>query len=278
MTSARHLTAFACLLLSAAAVPACAVETEDQTESTEDELASMKYYMCTSSYRDATITQLELGISASKISVTDLSKDALVADTGTLVANYRPTSPQYQGGAMYSGFRKLQDEMDQNVDFILSKELKAKAASAKLYMRTQASDGGGTQAFWCKSKPKKLTVNPNQMGRIACSLEGAIRVDGPPPGETALFDVFLYQHDTETSKITFTYLDHFGVRATERKESISASTSFNRTSKKITGAWGKNKIDLTYRAGITYTGTFKLEDGQVAKVKCNDLAMLDAPR
>lgn len=283
MTSTHRLTALVCLLLAAAAAPACAVETADDSDdalgASEDELATMSYYTCTSGNRDSNVQSLELGIGASKISVTDLSKDAMVPDTGTLVSNYRPTSATYQGGAMYSNFKKLQAEMHQNVDFILSKELKAKAAAAKLYLRTQDGEGGGTQSFWCKSKPKRLTVNTNQMGRFACSLQPGLAIaGGPPPGETQLYDLFMFQQQTDYSNLSLTYLDHFGVNVRERKETLTSVDAFHRTTKKLTGTWGKNKMDLTYRAGITYTGTFKYQDGQSTKVMCNDLSMLDTPR
>lgn len=283
MTSPRHLSALACLLLSAAAVPACAVDateaTGDDTEVTEDELATMKYYDCRNNRSDGFMARLELGLGAKKIQVTDISAEPVRPDSGKIDPSYRPTSPQYQGSTRFVGFKKLSDDLDVSADFILSKELKANASAAKMWLRTTSSEGGGTDTFWCKAKPKALKVNTAQMGRFACSLTRGIDVaGGPPPGVTGLYDLFLYQHTTDNSKLTLTYLDHFGVRATERKESISSADAFNRTTKKLTGTWGKNKLDVTYRGGITYEGRFKYQDGQSTGVLCNDLSMLDAPR
>ena len=283
MTFPRRVSALTCLFLSAAAFPACAIDASEapgeETEVTEDELASMKYYDCRNNRDDGFMERLELGLGASKIQVTDISQDPVRPDTGKLDTSYRPTSATYQGSARFVGFRKLGDDLNVNADFILSKELKAKASAAKLWLRTTSGEGGGTDAFWCKAKPKRLTVNTSQMGRFACSLTPGLDIPGgPPPGSTGLYDLFLYQHSADNSKITFTYLDHFGVRATPRKESISSADAFHRTTKKLTGTWGKNKLDVTYRGGITYEGTFKYEDGQSTKVRCNDLSMLDVPR
>lgn len=85
----------------------CAAQTEEASpegvESDEGALTAMHYYECRSSFSDDMLTRVEVGIGASKIEFTDLSKDAAPPDTGRLDPSYRPT-PTFTGAIRFDGF------------------------------------------------------------------------------------------------------------------------------------------------------------------------------
>jgi hypothetical protein len=261
---------------------ACATSAEnvppadEPVESEEAAVASMKYYDCRGSQDDGdTMQRFELGMSATRIQVTDVSKDAAPPDKGTIDRSYAP-GPAYEGAIRFQGFDVLESSFSSDVahvEFIVSKEIKTRAAQGKVWMRTSGS-GGGSQSYFCKSKADKLKVDTAVKSRLVCSLSPIICTNDNPPGETCLADLFVGQSASGAS-LKLTYLDHFGVFAQRRQQSLGASDDFDRTTRKIGGSWDGNKLDLEYRGGVTYTGTFKLPDGRSSKVQCNDLAMFD---
>lgn len=262
----------------------CAARTDDGapgeevTPVGEDEAAvtSTKFYDCNGGDRDSNLNHLEVALSATRLSITDLSKDAMVPDTGELDRSYTP-SASYAGAIRFEGFDKLVDEMPSDVahlEIIVSKELKAKAASGKLWIRTSGSGGDSTQ-YYCKTKAEKLKVKTSLESRLACELDKLVCQTDNPPGDTCLGDLFINQTATGSATLRLTYLDHFGVRATTRNVSVGASTDLSRSTRAFHGEWGGHDVSLKYRGGITYTGKVKLPDGRSQTVKCNDLAMLD---
>jgi hypothetical protein len=260
---------------------ACAAPTEDAGEAApigEDEAAvtATKFYDCNGGEQGSNLTHLEVGLSSKKLSITDLSKDAMSPDVGELDADYNP-SPSYAGAIRFGGWSKLLDEMPSDVghiEVIVSKELKAKAATGKLWIRTSGSGGDSTQ-YYCKAKADRLKVSTALKSRLACELDHLICQNDNPPGDTCLGDLFVNQTASGSATLRLTYLDHFGVRATKRNVNVGASTELSRTTRKVTGEWGDHELSLTYRGGITYTGKIKLPDGRSEGVKCNDLSMLD---
>jgi hypothetical protein len=246
-------------------------------ETATDDVTSMKYYDCRGGGADHEdwLGRFEIGLSATKIAITDLSRDAAPPDTGKLDRDYNPT-PTYAGAVRFVGFAKILDEATfsdlANLEIIVSKELKAKAASGKLWIRTSGG-GGDTTQYHCKSKTAKMKVVTSKKARLACSMK-LICESGNPPGETCLSDLFINQTTASDATLKLTYLDHFGVHVVERKVNLPAS-DLSRTTKKVDGDWAGNKLKLEHRGGVTYTGTFKLPDGRSSEVKCNDLAMFD---
>jgi hypothetical protein len=263
-----------------ASTAACAAPNEEAAEAPvgEDESAvtATKFYDCNGGDRDSNLHHLEVGLSSKKLSITDLSKDAMVPDVGELDASYAP-GPSYTGAIRFGGWQKLLDEMPSDVahiEVIVSKELKAKNASGKLWIRTSGSGGDSTQYF-CKAKAAKLQVSTSVKSRLSCELDKLICQNDNPPGDTCLGDLFVNQTAAGSATLRLTYLDHFGVRATTRNVNVGASTDLSRTTRKVEGEWGDHELSLTYRGGITYTGKITLPDGRSEGVKCNDLAMLD---
>ena len=110
--------------------------------------------------------------------------------------------------------------------------------------------------------------------RLACSLDHLVCNSGPAPGDSCLADAFLMQGASDAS-LRLSWLDHFGVRATERREPLGASTTFSRRATRITGNWAGTKMALRYRAGVTYVGRITLADGRSETIQCNDLSMFD---
>jgi hypothetical protein len=272
LTSLFFLVMTAACAGSAESVPVA----NEPVESEEAAIASMKYYDCRGSQDDGdTMQRFELGISATRIQVTDVSKDAAPPDKGTIDRAYTP-GPSYEGAIRFQGFDILESSLSSDVahvEFIVSKEIKTRAAQGKVWMRTSGS-GGGSQSYFCKSKAEKLKVDTALKSRLFCSLKPIICTNDNPPGETCLADLFVGQSASGAS-LKLTYLDHFGVFAQRRQQSLGASDDFNRTTRKIEGAWNDNALKLDYRGGVTYTGTFELPDGRSSKVQCNDLAMFD---
>jgi hypothetical protein len=282
-SSSLALTAFAALLVLASA-PGCAADpgdsdTADEGESETEEaaLASMRYYDCRGgSDNGDTLARIEIGLSATRLAVNDVSRDAAVPDIGKVDRAYRP-GPAYTGAIRFSGLSKLGDSLSSDVahvEIIVSKELKARAARGKMWIRTSGS-GGDSSSYWCNSKPSKLTVDVSRRSRLACSLSPIICTNDNPPGDTCLADLFVNQTSAGGASLRLTYLDHFGVRATPREQSLGASSALARTTKRVNGTWADHELKLTYRGGVTYVGTFDLPDGRSSKVRCNDLAMFD---
>lgn len=262
-----------------ASTAACAAPSEEEAAPVaEDESAvtATKFYDCTGGERDSNLHNLEVGLSSKKLSITDLSKDAMSPDVGELDADYTP-SPSYAGAIRFGGWQKLRGEMPSDVahiEVIVSKELKAKAATGKLWIRTSGSGGDSTQ-YYCRAKAAKLKVATSVKSRLSCELDRLICQNDNPPGDTCLGDLFINQTASGSATLRLTYLDHFGVRATPRNVNVGASSDLSRTTRKFSGEWGAHDLSLTYRGGITYTGKITLPDGRSEGVKCNDLAMLD---
>jgi hypothetical protein len=284
-SSSLFLTAFASLLVLASA-PGCAADAdanaseqadEGEIETDEAALAAMSYYDCRGGEPGIdTLARIEIGLSTTRLAVTDLSKDAAVPDIGKLDRSYRP-GPTYTGAIRFASLSKLEDSFSSDVahvEIIVSKELKAKAAQGKMWIRTSGS-GGDSDSYWCKSKPKKLSVDASRKARLACSFSPIICTNDNPPGDTCLADLFVNQTSADGATLKLMYLDHFGVRATPRSQQVGASSALARTTKKIDASWGDNELKLTHRGGVTYVGTFELPDGRSSKVQCNDLAMFD---
>jgi hypothetical protein len=275
----------ALLFLSASVLlgtAACAAPSDDAAEPVgedEAEVSATKFYDCNGGERDSNLNHLEVGLASKKLSITDLSKDAMSPDVGELDADYNP-SAAYAGAIRFGGWSKLLSEMPSDVghiEVIVSKELKAKATTGKLWIRTSGSGGDSTQ-YYCKAKPAKLKVSTSVKSRIACELDKLICQDDNPPGETCLGDVFINQTATGASgsaTLRLAYLDHFGVNIVKRNVNVGASSDLSRTTRSFKGEWGGHDLSLTYRGGITYTGKLTLPDGRSQTVKCNDLAMLD---
>lgn len=243
----------------------------------EEELRGSKIYECRrSGMEDDALKRFELILKNGQAKVIDLSKDALVPDTGRLDADYNPTA-QYAGASRYAGFGDLVNDMNSDlasIELIVSSEVQGGEESGKLWIR-MSGHGGSTHGATCTKKASLLTVKPAVKSRLACDLDRIICGGGAPPGETCLADLFVQQTSTDTAKIRLRWYDHFGVRATERFESIAVSDDLSRTTKAVKGAWEGRQLELKHRAGITYTGKFTLPDGRSETVKCNDLAMLD---
>jgi hypothetical protein len=246
-----------------------------EEETATDDVTATKYYDCRGGDNSDWLSRFEIGLSATKIAITDLSKNAAPPDSGRIDRDYNPT-PTYAGAVRFLGFDKIVEFAisDLNhLEIVVSKELKAKAANGKLWIRTTGG-GGGSAQYHCKSKSAKIKVDTSKKSRLACSLKRIICTNDNPPGETCLSDVFLNQTTADDATLKLTYLDHFGVHVVERKVSLPAS-EIARTTKKVSGDWTANTLKLEHRGGVTYTGTFKLPDGRSEAVQCNDLAMFD---
>jgi hypothetical protein len=249
---------------------------EPDSEVSEDELQAMKVYDCQAFNRDASPSRFELGFSAKKIVVTDIGKDALPAGIGTFDPNYRPQSTSLQGAARFRGFDKMVDadiSDASSLEVLVSSEIRANKPG-RVTLRWGSGSGPASESYTCKAKASRLVVNIATNARLACDLDKLSCQDGPAPGNTCLASAFAFEANNGTSSLKLNYYDHFGVRATERSESVGSSTAFARTKTKVTGAWNSVSLNVKYRAGITYTGTMKV-GAETVNVKCNDLSMLD---
>src|SRR3954470_20306479 len=99
MTRAGFFAAAAAVFALSAA--GCAASTDDApladedpgpTETDEAALTKMAWYDCSGGASDAILHHLEVGISATRLQLTDLSKDAAPPDMGTLDRTYKPTA------------------------------------------------------------------------------------------------------------------------------------------------------------------------------------------
>ncbi len=260
------------------AVVGCGIDgaaTPPEAEMDEAEVTSTRWFDCNASDHNDQLQRVEVGMSATKLQLTDVSKDSAPPDEGTLDRNYNPT-PAYAGAIRFRGFPKLVDLWDEvaSVDVIVSTEIQNSAAQGKIWMRTAGGGGGGTTSYWCKSKPKKFTVDTSRRSRLACNLK-LLCVDDNPPGSTCLDAAFINQSTDSGATLRTTYLDHFGVHVEVRQVNVGASTHLDRTTRTFEAAWGGHQVEVTDRAGVTYVGTFKLPDGRATEAQCNDLAMFD---
>lgn len=279
-------TALALVALPLLFIAGCAADStestpgpdDSDTESEDAELRGMKLYDCRGGESGSeTLARMELGVSSTKLKLTDLSRDASPPDSGTIDPSYRPTSSTYAGSSRFTGFDKVADSLSSDVsrvDLMASKELMAGDARGKLWIRTSGPEGARTDSYTCTSKPKAVAVALSKNARVYCDMAPLICGHGPPPGDTCLADFFVNQSG-DGATLRYKWYDHFGVNVRERSESVGASTSFTRTKKTIKAKWGAATLDLTYRAGVTYLGDVKLADGRTGKVRCSDLAMLD---
>ena len=262
----------------------CAASSEDgasapneSTDATEADLTAMKWFDCNDGFSNNPdqMSHVEMGYSKSKLTVTDLSKDALPSATGTSDHDYHPTSATYAGTVRYTGFDAIEKEWSPtSVAFLVSKEIQDGKSAGKVWLRSQAPDGGGTSSYWCKVKAGPIKVKTSTKARFACEL-GLLCKDDNPPGSTCLDSAFIQQTDAKTAKMRVEYLDHFGVHVVERKVELGSDDTVDRDAKSFKANVDGNEIDLKYRSGITYTGEFTLADGRKTKATCNDLAMLD---
>src|SRR4051812_23358818 len=76
--------------------PSSGAPGDENIESDEAALAAMKYYDCRGSFSDDVLARVEVGLSSTRIALTDLSKDAVPPDMGRLDRSYAPT-PSYAG-------------------------------------------------------------------------------------------------------------------------------------------------------------------------------------
>lgn len=263
----------------------CAASSEDpsrtpdeSSDATEADLTATRWFDCSNGFSDNPdqMSHLEVGYSKSKLSVTDLSKDATPPSSGKLDPSYHPTSSTYANAVRYSGFSEIADVWDDvsTVDFMVSKELQDGKAAGKIWMRDAGPEGGRTSSFWCKAKAGPIKVKTSVKARFACEL-GLLCKDDNPPGSTCLHSAFIQQTDAKTVKMRVEYLDHFGVHVVERKVELGSDDTVNRTTRSFEASVDGNVIDLAYRGGVTYTGELTLADGRKTKATCNDLAMLD---
>jgi hypothetical protein len=79
---------------------------------------------------------------------------------------------------------------------------------------------------------------------------------------------------TEVTDDELAAMKFYDCNAMGGREAVVQRDTFSRTSKSVTGSWSDVAIDLRFRAGITYTGSFT-NAGNLLRVKCNDLSMLD---
>jgi hypothetical protein len=247
---------------------------EDVTGNDTAAATSLKYYDCSTSEDLDQVKRLEVGINETTFELTDVSKDAAPPDKGRIDPSYRPT-PAYEGAIRYSGFPKLVELWDEvgSVDLIVSKEVQ-NSRQGKIWMRTAGGSGGGTTPYFCKPKASKYTVDVDRRSRLLCDLKLVCTHDNPP-GDTCLTEAFINQNRDDSSTLRTTYLDHFGVHARERRVNVGVSSSMDRSTRKWSGEWAGHKLDVTYRGGVTYVGTFTLPDGRSTEAQCNDLAMFD---
>lgn len=277
----RPRTLFTALLsiFSLAAV-ACGGATNDDVApapASEDELATAKsaLYDCHGAAGNDSLVRFELALTKTTAKLTDLSKDAAVPGTGKIDPSYAPTSSEYADATRFVGFDTIDLSSDiSRIDLMISKEVRESKASGRIWLRLSGPEGGSKWTYSCDKKDKPVAVDTARKARLACNMQQMICADDNPPGKTCLTEAFVNQKDDDAADMRFTYLDHFGVHVEERKDELGASSSLSRTKTSFSGKWGKSELKLEYRAGITYTGTLKV-DGKSGTVKCNDLAMLD---
>lgn len=198
-------------------------------------------------------------------------------DTDQIDPSYRPTSATYQGATRFTGYQEITERWSSggNAEFIVSREITGGAAQGKIWMRTSASDGGGTTSFSCTSKAEPFAPDTAVRARLLCGLDHIVCDDDNPPGSTCLVDLFVNQTSTSRSTLRKTYSDHFGVHVQERREEVGASGAMTRDARSLSAEWAGHRLDVQYRARVTYVGTFTLPDGRSEQAKCNDLAMVD---
>lgn len=121
------------------------------------------------------------------------------------------------------------DEIDADVGRIdlIASDVRAGRSRGELFVRTCGGDGGHTNRDECTKKARALAVDARRPVRLACSLRRLDCVDDNPPGRTCLSELFAKQTGSSAS-LRLTFLDHFGVHARERQESLGDSTTLSR--------------------------------------------------
>lgn len=256
----------------------CAAETTPDEGTSAAAVSATTFYDCSGAFGDDSLSRLEIGITDERLSITDLSKDAMPPDTGSFDPDFNPT-PAFAGAVRYQGFPVIHDEFSgsdvAHFEVVVTKDIVARKSSGKIFFRTSGS-GGDSTAYNCKAKDAPVAVDPARRARLACSLDRLICKDDNPPGETCLGDLFVNQVSAGKATMRLTFMEHFGVSIVERKDQLGESETLKRTATGFSGAWKDGtKLDLTYRAGVTYTGTYTSKDGEAGTLKCNDLAMFD---
>jgi hypothetical protein len=266
------------LLVWSLALAACASEAAPDG-AMDPEANSLSFYDCRGGSADEPLARLEVGLSASTLTITDLSKDAMTPDSGRIDPSFRPTAA-FAGTVRYVGFPKIHEEFSvtdvSNFTIVVSKELQTKSPTGKLFVRTSGGEGGDSTSYFCRAKAAPLKVDAARTARLACNLDKLMCVHDNPPGDRCLDELFVHQTSAGEATLRQTFLDHFGVNVVERKVPLGASKTLSRTTAKIAGSWNDGvSLSLDHRGGITYVGTYQHADGRKEKVKCNDLAMLD---
>jgi hypothetical protein len=160
-----------------------------------------------------------------------------------------------------------------SLEVLVSAEVRANKAG-RVTLRRGSGSGPASESYSCKTKASPVAVNTATNARLACELDKLACHPGPAPGDTCLVSAFAVEGNDSKSSLKLKYYDHFGVRVTERSESVGNSTSFSRSKTSVTGAWSNASLNVKYRAGITYTGAMRV-GAETVKVQCNDLSMLD---
>lgn len=274
------IRAAAAIFVVSSVIAGCAVEGDDapgaDLQSTEAAATAARIYDCSGGLSDGDqLRRFEMTMSPTKVEITDLSKDALAPDSAKIDPTYRPT-PAFAGAIRYSGFPKIVDSWPDvsTADLIVPKAFQDSPEQGKVLLRTSGPEGGGNLSYFCKTKAKKLAVDTAKRSRLACNLQLTCVHDNPP-GDTCLDSAFVNQTSAGGATLRTTFLDHFGVHVQERKVENGASTDFDRTKETIKAKWEGHKLELKFRAGVTYLGTLTLPDGRKSTAQCNDLAMFD---
>ena len=273
-------TRLALPVLALGLVIGCSSSSEEAPVAVDTAAATaIRTYDCSGAFGDDSLSRLEVGFAGDTLSITDLSKDAMAPDSGELDASFAPTSA-FAGAVRYRGFPATHEALSgtdvARFELVVSKELVAREAAGKLFIRTSGSGGGDSTSYQCREKAAPLKVDVAKRARLACSLDRLICKDDNPPGSTCLGDLFVLQTTDRSATMKLTFMEHFGVHIVERKEQLGAATSMARSATSFAGTWNDgSRIALIHRAGITYTGTFTAADGEASSMKCNDLAMLD---
>ena len=257
---------------------ACAGTTEDSAPVADgaEAVTSVHLYDCrTGADQGGTLQRFELAMSPTSAEITDVSKDAAPPDSGRIDPSYHPT-PQLAGAIRYRGFDKIASSFDEVsvLDLLVPKEFQGSPEQGKLLIRTTGPEGGGSTSYFCKTKTKKLAVDLSVKARLNCNVSLECTNDNPP-GQTCLDSAFVNQTTASSATLRTSYLDHFGVHADPRNVDVGASTKLTRTKDEFSATFPQHSLELTYRAGVTYTGKLVLPSGKSATAKCNDLAMLD---
>jgi hypothetical protein len=256
-------------LVVALVLVGCGSSSSDVAPASDSDVQSTKVFDCRydDGKSDGILNHFELGVGGGKARITDLSDDAALESSGKVDASYASKASTYQDATRYIGFADTADKYNGEVselDLLTSKEIEAGSAG-KAWVRVSGPDGGGTIGYACTKKEKALAVDTKRASRLACLMKPAVC-----PKNTCLTEILVVETAGQASA-ELTWRGSGGVVA--KKESLG-DAPFTRTTTTEKATWGTQGLDLKYRAGITYAGTFEI-DGKKAPLVCNDVAMLD---